>query len=371
MNTHETKSNDSPTHASNSRPVNSVRSRWRLAGMLLAVGLIAWSTPAWAGTRVTLMTQNMDAGTDLSFVIALGAPAGVDLTLAEVQASNLPQRADLLAAKIAAAKPQLVALEEVTLWRVGPTPDTATEVLYDQLELLLTALKKYGADYRVVTVNSLTDLALPGSTGAVRYTDRDVVLMRSDLRPPSFHLSNVHARTFDAGFVFEGLPITQGWISMDVHLGNRQFRFVETHLESPIPGVPEATDVQVAQTAELLHELRNLAIPVVIAGDFNSDAEFGNGVDATPSVALIEAAGYADTWKAVNSGDPGYTWPFYLEDQPPPAFFAPFRPFERIDLFFSRGLEPVGVKEVTAPAPASVVPPFGSDHAGVIATFQL
>ncbi len=339
-------------------------------GVFLALALGALTAMAAQQTKVTIMTQNMDAGTDLGLVIALGAPAGVDLTLAELQKSNIPQRADLVARRIADEQPQLVALEEVTLWRKGPTPETATEVLYDQLDLLMSALEGHGASYRIVAVNTLTDLALPGTEGAVRYTDRDVLLMRSDLRPPAFHLSNVHARLFETGLNFQGLLVRQGWISADVHLGNRQFRLVETHLESPIPGVAEATEVQVAQTTELLHHLRNLRIPAVLCGDFNSDADFGSGVDATPSVGLIEEAGYDDVWNIVNPGDPGYTWPLYLEDQAPPNFYVPFSPFERIDLFFSHGLQPVSVEEVTAPAPLGDLPPDGSDHAGVIATFQ-
>ena len=320
---------------------------------------------------VSIMTQNMDSGTDLGFVLASGGtPDSVDLTLAEIQASQIPERADLLAAQIAAEHPDMVALQEVTLWRVGPTPETATQILYDQLELLLSALASDGVAYDIVAVNTLTDLALPGSDGAVRYTDRDVLLVRSDRRPPVLHISDTHTHIYDAALDIEGLVVSQGWISADVHMGNKHFRLVTTHLESPVPGVPEATAVQVAQAGELIHSLRNLTIPVVLCGDFNSDANFGSGPDATPSAALIETAGYADTWRIANPSDPGDTWPLFLEDQPPPDFFVPFFPFERIDLFFSRDIQVVGAKEVLAPALPGTMPPYGSDHAGVIATFQ-
>jgi endonuclease/exonuclease/phosphatase family metal-dependent hydrolase len=338
--------------------------------------LILFSSAALAAhdqneATVNIMSQNMDSGTDLGFVLALGGTAeSVDLTLAEIMASNIPERADLLAAQIAAEQPQIVALQEVTLWRTGPTPETATQTLYDQLELLLAALVNHGVAYDVVAINRLTDLALPGSSGALRYTDRDVLLVRSDLRPPAFLFSDVHARLYNAAFTFQGLTVSQGWISADVHMGRKQFRMVMTHLETPIPGIPEATDVQVAQADELVHVLRNLTIPVVACGDFNSDANFGNGPDATPSVALIEAAGYADTWRIANPSDPGNTWPLFLEDQYPPPFFVPYTPFERIDLFFSRGIDIIGAHQVLAPASGGSVPPYGSDHAGVIAMFE-
>ncbi|MGE5299816.1 MAG: endonuclease/exonuclease/phosphatase family protein, partial [Acidobacteriota bacterium] len=318
---------------------------------------------------ISIMTQNMDSGTDLGFVLALeGSPDSVDLTLAEIQASQIPARADLLAAQIAAEHPDMVALQEVTLWRVGPTPETATKILYDQLELLLSALASYGVGYDIVAVNTLTDVALPGNDRAVRYTDRDALLVRSDRRPPVLHISDTHTHIYDAGLDIQGLVVSQGWISADVHMGNKHFRLVATHLESPVPGVPEATAVQVAQAGELIHSLRNLPIPVVLCGDFNSDANFGSGPDATPSVALIETAGYADTWRIANPNDPGYTWPLFLEDQPPPPFFVPIAPFERIDLFFSQGIQVTSAKEVLAPAPTGTVPPYGSDHAGVMAT---
>ncbi len=343
--------------------------------LVVIIGLTTWAAAKQKELGVTIMTQNMDSGTDLGYVLAsLGAPEGVDLTFAEIQASDIPGRAELLAAQIAIKKPDILALQEVTLWRFGLTPETATQTLYDQLELLLAALADEGVPYDVVAVNRLTDLALPGSpgNGAVRYTDRDALLVRSDLRPPELHFSNIHANIFDAVFVFEGLPILQGFISADVHLRNRHFRLVMTHLESPIPGVEEATEVQLAQASELVHRLRNVTVPVVLCGDFNSDAEFGTGPDATGSVALIEEAGYADTWKIVNDNDPGYTWPLFLEDQfPPPPFFAASMPFERIDLFFSRGMRVISVEQVLAPALDDSMPPYGSDHTGVVATFQL
>jgi endonuclease/exonuclease/phosphatase family metal-dependent hydrolase len=324
----------------------------------------------WDETPVKIMTQNMYAGTSLGFALALGAPEGVDLTLAEIQESNIPQRADLLARKIAREQPDLVALQEVTLWRIGPTPETATHVLYDQLKLLLRALARHGTPYDIVAVNTLTDLALPGSKGSLRYTDRDALLVRSDLCRPAFHISDTHTHIYEAAFDFQGLLVVQGWISADLYVGHNHFRLVVTHLMSPVPDIPEATAVQIAQATELINTLGDLTIPVVLCGDFNSDAEFGNGPDATISVSLIEQAGYTDTWRVANPSDPGYTWPLFLDDQQPPDFFAPYVPFERIDLFFSRDIQVTKTKRVLAPAPRRIMPPFASDHAGVIATFQ-
>ncbi len=328
---------------------------------------------------VKIMTQNMDAGTDLTFAIGelLGffpPGVGVELTYQEVLAADIPQRAALLAAQVADKKPDLIGLQEVTLWRTGASVDTATTVLFDQLQLLLSSLAADGVPYDIVAVNSLTDLALPkASGGALRITDRDVLLIRADLRPPAFHLSDVHANTFDAEFSFGGLQLPSGWISAIVHTGDRQFRLFTTHLQSPVENDPTATTVQLAEANQLIHELRNSTMPVVIAGDFNSDAILGAagpGPDNTATAALLQTAGYIDTWTVAGSG-PGPTWPLYREDQYPPPFFVTSFPFERIDLIFSQGLDVTSVQHVLAPGPAANQwPYFASDHAGVLAVFQ-
>jgi endonuclease/exonuclease/phosphatase family metal-dependent hydrolase len=355
---------------------------------LFSLAVAGWAAAGHpdADVSVKILTQNMDEGTDQTYIIAaltgqipgFSVADAVDLTFEELQASNFKERASLLAANIAEQKPDLVALQEAALWRFGRTPHTATKVLFDQIGLLLSALDKLDVPYEVVAVNRLTDVALPGNRigGALRYTDRNALLVRSELCRPKLHLSRVHSRTFDAEFPFAGLTITAGWISADVHMGNKRFRFVTTHLQSPIQGIPEATDVQVAQAQELIHELRKTRMPVVMAGDFNSDALHGGSVDDTPTVGLIEAAGYGETWPVTHgSGDPGFTWPLYLKDQfPAPPFFAFSAPFERIDLFFSKDMEVVDSQHVTppltSPDPDLSMPPRASDHSGVMAVFS-
>ena len=98
-----------------------------LFATLLLIGTSSmWASPA--GTTVTVMTQNMDAGTDLGFVLAYlntSTPTvGIDLTYQEILQSNFASRAAILAQQIAAAKRHLVSLQEVTLWSTGPTPCT-------------------------------------------------------------------------------------------------------------------------------------------------------------------------------------------------------------------------------------------------------
>src|ERR1051325_455622 len=77
---------------------------------------------------VRVMTKNMDSGTDFGFFFAnlqTNPQLGIQLTLQEFQKNNFPLRAALLAQEIAAADPQVVGLQEVTLLRTGPTPAEA------------------------------------------------------------------------------------------------------------------------------------------------------------------------------------------------------------------------------------------------------
>src|SRR5579859_3251657 len=157
-----------------------------------------------AGT-VTILTQNMDAGTDQTYIVAAAlnlipgftVADAVDLTAQELQASYIEQRADVLAAKIAEKQPDLVSLQEVTRWQIDVTSPIAASIVYDQLEFLLTALGAHGVPYEVVALNNVDDVTLPGKqVSAVRFTDRDVLLVRSGLGPPDLHFSDVHTHTF-------------------------------------------------------------------------------------------------------------------------------------------------------------------------------
>ena len=327
-----------------------------------------------------VMTQNMDAGTDLGFALyGLSQPDPrpyVDLTLAEITASGIPQRAEHLAAEIENQKPDIVSLQEVFLWRTGLTPATANTVLYDQLQLLMAGLQGPDVEvpYRVVAVNNLMDAALPTTSegpGALRLTDRDVMLARADLPPAQFQISNVHLHVYKAALTFGDLTNRRGFITALVRFHNKLFRIANTHLENPFPGLPvDPAAIQLLQAQELVAFMHHWPQPVILSGDYNSDAIQGTngpGPDNTATATFIEEAGYADSWAVANGATTGPTWPLFLEDQAPPNFFKTTTPYERIDLIFSRGLHVVSSVQVGA---GETYPYAASDHTGVVTTFQ-
>jgi endonuclease/exonuclease/phosphatase family metal-dependent hydrolase len=349
-----------------------------LAAVCVMLACLAPVIAAQKDSTFKVMTQNMDAGTDLGFALyGLQQPDPrpyIDLTLAEVDASLVPKRAGLLAAEIASRKPHLVALQEVTLWRTGTTPATATTVRYDQLELLMAALKGLRAPYEVVAVNTLTDIALPtteAGPGALRFTDRDVLLARSDLSPSDFHLSDVHVHVYKAALTFGEFTARRGFISALARVDNKLFRIANTHLENQFPGVEASAAIQRLQAGELLNFMRNSPQPVILSGDYNADAIYGAagpGPDNTDTVSFIESDGYSDSWAVANPLAPGATWPLFLEDQTPPDFFLTTTPWERIDLIFFKELEVVSSAQVGA---GLTFPDSASDHTGVMTTFKL
>jgi len=107
-----------------------------------------------------------------------------------VDRTDFRARSKLLAAEIAAEKPDLLGLQEVALWRHGPMqldhigrPD-AIEVDYDFLAILLADLANRGVRYEIVQVEQESDVEAPAFTGDplagtassaedVRLTDRD------------------------------------------------------------------------------------------------------------------------------------------------------------------------------------------------------
>jgi len=160
-----------------------------LAAALAAPATAAAHGPSGHGGRVTVMTQNLYLGTDLAPIFAApSVPAlfsAVGAGWMQVQANDFPARADALAREIAVAEPDLVGLQEATLYRTdvpsdGPATPAET-VAYDFVRLLVDALARHGERYRPVSVFTGTDAELPAGLPPaldVRLTDRVVVLAR-------------------------------------------------------------------------------------------------------------------------------------------------------------------------------------------------
>lgn len=353
----------------------------------LALSLNAFNSSALAQSltstpcdKFNVMTRNMYVGTDFSEIFA--APdtqtllAEVAEAFADVQASNVQARITAMADEIKTTKPDLISLQEVALWQTGPfdpTSPSANTVAFDYLQLLLDELNKNASrNYTPVAVltNLVAEAPAIGPTGLfdVRFTDRVVLLARTDLNKNDFDITNVVATHFATSLslptaTLGQVTIPRGYISADVERCGTTFRFVTAHLESfeeqlglPFPFY------RFAQALELLQGPTNTSLPVVLAGDFNADAE--NPVD--PTYQLLLSGAFSDAWSQTSANKPGSTWPLFLESP-----FVYTSPTQRLDLVLTRGAvtpeksDLVGERDVTPRLP------MPSDHAGLVVTLTL
>lgn len=341
------------------------------------VGELSAKSGAKANNRdreLGVMTRNMYLGTDFGEIFAAQTPeelvSEVAEAYAEVEAGKPAERIAGIADEIQAASPTLVGLQEVALWRVGAPfdPAPAETVTYDFLQLLLDELAARGLHYAPVAIQTNFDAEVPAVYSQtlafdVRFTDRIVVLARTDLRTSQFKLENTQAQQFTTNLTLPTatlgtLTIPRGWISVDAKMRGKRYRFVNAHLESFSP------IINYIQAAELIQTAGNTNLPLIFAGDFNSDAEAN---DAT--YQLLLNAGFADAWEQTRANEPGFTWALFLDNP-----YAYTNPFQRIDLILIRGEIDALDADVVGENPATDRTPTGlmrSDHAGVTASLRL
>jgi endonuclease/exonuclease/phosphatase family metal-dependent hydrolase len=337
-----------------------------VVGLFFAFAIVPAAMAESDKLAVQVMTRNMDAGTDFRYFFVEDFPTAMADTIGEVLNGGIPERAALIAGEIAAKKPDLVALQEVTTWifdkSVLGTPESLE---LNQLALLMSALKSYGQHYRVAVVQELTKIDIPNK---VSFADYNAILVRTDLPPGHLDVLGTETHLFDAHLDFLGYPQVQGWIGADVKIRGARFKFVTTHLLGAVAGDPVSFNTQEDQAIQLLSDLQATSLPIILTGDFNSDAEFPHYYpsDATPSYGDIIAANYIDAWEQLYPSNRGDTWPLFWED----GVIAPPGPIERIDLIFSKGPEAITI-ERTGTSPDSGTGFFAADHAGVVATFSL
>jgi hypothetical protein len=322
--------------------------------------------------KITLMTRNLYQGVDLSPLATATNPTeffkAVGAAYNRMQATNFLERTRALADEIVRSSPDLIGLQEAVLFRTqipadGPaTP--ATNVTYDFIQILLDALKDRGVHYTMAVVQTGFDIEAPGSfaTGPmdVRLTDRDAILVRDNLK--DFRLSNAQSAQFAAKSSFPSpfgsLSIPYSWTSADVTFndGNKA-RVISTHLE------PISPSIQMLQATELLNGPGDTNLPLILIGDFNSNAD-GTG---TATYAKLIAAGFKDAW-TIQGERNGLTCCQHADLMNPESALS-----RRTDLVLFRGDVKVQAVKITGNTPKERTPSglWPSDHAGLVAKLKL
>ena len=306
---------------------HSKSSRSRAAGILgLAAGLSALLLAPTAQAakpegEVKVMTRNVYLGASLTPALAAANPGELAVATSSiysnVQYTDFPQRAKLLAKEIKKEKPDLIGLQEVTQYREdvidemipddgglnnvqdGPfTP--ATEITIDFLDELNKQLKKKKAKYRVVDIQREADLEVPSTVRDIRLIMRDVIMARKGAGVKTQDGNDGH---FDelleisaAGGALE-VTVDRGWLYTEANVRGTKFRFLNTHLEAFGDGDQPAGELREDQAQELIASFppaekpgpatyQSAGGPVVAVGDFNSDDDTVSGDDQLAYNAL-------------------------------------------------------------------------------------
>ena len=358
--------------------------RW--IGLLIMAVVAALLPPGTAagtagGPELTVMTRNLYLGTALDNTVTATTPGALIAAATQdwlnVVANDFPTRARALADEIPQARPDVLALQEVSLWRdqtpgdivSGTITPNAGHVVYDFLAILRADLAARHVPYVAESVSTNADAEAPrldpsSANGVtdVRLTDRDALLVRA---PLAGKITDPHNGHYAAQFTvptFRGpVSFTRGWTLMDYRQDARTpVRIFETHLEVESP--PQAAQVQVAQGNEALAIIAGSPYPAVVLGDFNSAADGST----TPTYANLTAA-LADGWATARPDDPGVTCcQKELLDSVQP--FA-----ARIDLVLTTWRTPPAQIDRVGTTPFRLRPPplWASDHAGVVARLEL
>ncbi len=349
-------------------------SRYLVALVAILVAVVAMAPADADAKRATavVMSRNIYLGADLTGAIGATTPDELFVAAADsfqnVVATNFPERAKLLAQEVDETAPDLIGLQEVAMWRTGTIgdPAPAETVAYDFLETLRAELAALGLDYTTAVVQENFDIETPATSASdgtpvfrdVRLTMRNVILVKSGVA-----YSNVQQSHFETNATYQTIAgeivDLRGWVAIDVDLGRRPFRFVNTHLES------YQTAVRTIQAQEIVDGPLAANKKVVAVGDFNSPPA-GPESEAYRILTKRNNGKMHDAWRA-NAADPGLSC-----CQEADLANMDSTAYTRIDLILTRTTA-VKTHEIFMTGMTGKTPDglWASDHFGVVAVLSI
>lgn len=265
----------------------------RLARIMLGLALAVLPLPAFADSDsdFTVMTRNMYLGADVGPAMELlpNFSAAAEFMWKQVHQTNFNKRSVGLAREIISAQPDVVAIQEATVWVCTPHLWSKKTTVYDFTAQLISALKEQGANYKVASaggkaafntgfsINPIAQVTMvhdPETFQPLFGTDdaacgfriADALLVKSDLEV-------VQAGTAEYVKSYTIIPtlmtVYRGYAWADVKIQGTTIRFIGTHLESLF----DANEIPVAklQADQLIADTASSKMPLVVMGDFNSD----------------------------------------------------------------------------------------------------
>jgi len=342
--------------------INRIFSVLFLTAFLVAPLFVTTTASAWfSDSKVKVMTQNLYLGADIFKVVdaayipdpnnptgppipnpdPLAVPTAVAELFQTIQYTNFPERAEAIANEIWVHRPQLIGLNEASIFYIQSPGDAAyggkvpaEDVVYDYLDILLNALSARGLNYKVAVEGYNADVEMPMLTGYVpisvppyfmptfddvRMVDRDVILVRGDV-DSSNPISANYLTNLSQTIGGVNLEFTRGWVGADVKVDGGIYRFVSTHLEVRSSVGSGFRAIQAAQMQELLTILSAEPKPIILVGDMNSSPDDVPGTYdpdgagpilpipyVPPYMLATDYFGYTDAWDRIFFPRNGFT----------------------------------------------------------------
>ena len=359
----------------------------------------------------TVMSRNIYLGADVGVALELipDMPAAAQFMWDQVNKNDFSKRSVALAAEIQSYKPDVIGLQEATIWYCKKNAWSKKVEVFNFTDQLLQALDgdyvlaskdgktAFNPGYSINPIPFLTMVKDPERFQKVFGQDKaacgfqigDALAIKKELAGQVVRVGNTEYED-SYSIVPTLMTIYRGYTWADINIANIPVRFITTHLESiwDENKVPNAAK----QATQLIKDVKETNMPLVIIGDFNSDprdprpANAANpGLQPTASkecpagsskcnaYRLMKEAGFNDA--GPDASDPTtYTWGMNaLLTGPDPdrlkaaqAMGNEYGFTDRLDYIFTKN----GI-DVTTSQIIGYKAPYATDHAGVQAEFTI
>jgi endonuclease/exonuclease/phosphatase family metal-dependent hydrolase len=357
------------------------------------------------------MSRNIYLGADVGVALELipDLPAAAQFMWKQVQATDFSKRKSILAREIKDQAPDVIGLQEATIWYCQAKPWSSKTEVFNFTNELLAELggsyviaekggeKAFNPGYSIGPIPFLTKVSDPKTfqplfgqnSASCGFQIGDALLIKKELAQ---YVNQVGNSEYED--VYKVVPtimeIYRGYTWADITMQGSNVRFVSTHLESlwDANKVPKAAD----QARQLVADLANTKSPVVVIGDFNSDprdprpkgfpnpGEQPEASEKCPTESslcsaykIMREANYVDA--GPDASEPAtFTWGMsaLLTGADPERKAAAakmgnkFGYTDRLDYIFVKN----GIKVLTSKV-IGQTPPYGTDHAGVVAKLRV
>ena len=381
--------------------------------LLTAIAINIGSIPiAHAGIpSVTVMSRNFYLGADVGKALELipNLPAAAQYMWDQVKQTDFSKRSIILAREINQSSPDVIGLQEATIWYCKKYPWSKKVEVFNFTEQLLDALngryelvskdgvKALNPGFSINPIPFLTKVndgqtfkeVFGRSSAACGFETGDALLVKKSDNLEVIEVGNSEYED-SYSIVPTIMTIYRGYSWADIKVNGLPTRFVTTHLESlwDENKVPNSAK----QAMQLVSDLSNTKMPVIVMGDFNADPRDPRSKDQSNpgeqpvqsqscqansircnAYLIMRQAGYKDA--GPDSLDPkNYTWGMnaLLTGADSKRLVAAksmgndYGFTDRLDYIFSKnGTESVASKIIGTQGE------YGSDHAGVVATIAL